>query len=273
MRALDAVELGQVGLVVAEDDLVGALEVDDMLAELGVVNQDVLAELLQGGFFPLVEPAPGVAKPELRQNMDLGRIGAAIAHRHLHQDVVGRRFGIFDIDVEIAVGVEDAGVDDLELRLLARAPRVLLHQMRIGKFRLGIFVEHMRVAVGRRRIEVVVELLDVLAVIALAIAEAEHPLLQDRVLAVPERQADAEALLVVAKPGDAILAPAIGAAGRMLMGEIAPGVAVGAVILAHRAPLALADIGPPFAPGLGAGLRLLQAQPFGIGLSRHHHTL
>lgn len=54
-----------------------------------------------------------------------------------------------------------------------------------------------------------------------------------------------------------VLTPTIGPAARLFMGEIVPGVAVRDVILAHRAPLALADIGTPAAPILDAGIRLV----------------
>ena len=53
-----------------------------------------------------------------------------------------------------------------------------------------------------------------------------------------EREADA--LVAVANAADAVLAPAIGAGARVIVREIFPGGAVGAVILANRAPLALA---------------------------------
>jgi hypothetical protein len=48
---------------------------------------------------------------------------------------------------------------------------------------------------GRRAVEVEVVLLDVLAVIALAVGEAEQALLEDRILAVPQGQGEAEPLL------------------------------------------------------------------------------
>ena len=234
-----------------------------------MLDDDIVPGALEGGLGLIRAPAPGVAEPGLRQHMNRRFVGAAIMDGQPQQDVVGVRLGIFDIDVEIAVGVEDAGIDDLELGLPPVAPRVLLHQKVVGKFGLRIFVEHPGVAVGRHRVEVVVELLDVLAVIALAVAEAEHALLQDRILAVPQRDGEAQSLLGVAKPADPILAPAIGAAAGMLMGQVVPGVAIGAVVLAHRAPLALAHIGAPFAPGLPARVGLLQAFALRVGLRRH----
>ena len=94
--------------------------------------------------------------------------------------------------------IEDAGVDDLELGLLPVTPRIFLYQEIVGKSSLRIFVEHAGVAVGRHRIDIVVEFLDVLAVIALAVAQTEHAFFQDRVLAVPQRDSQAEMLLGIA---------------------------------------------------------------------------
>src|SRR5579863_1030802 len=54
--------------------------------------------------------------------------------------------------------------------------------------------------------------------------------------------------MLVAKAADTILAPAIGAAARVIVREIRPGIAIGAVILAHCPPLAIADIGTPAPP-------------------------
>ena len=71
---------------------------------------------------------------------------------------------------------------------------------------MGILVEHARIGIGRRRIEIVVELLDVLAVIALGIAEPEQAFLEDRIRAVPQRDAETERLRCVAKSAEAVLA-------------------------------------------------------------------
>src|SRR6516162_3640167 len=64
--------------------------------------------------------------------------------------------------------------------------------------------------------------------------------------------------MIVAKPADPILAPAIGSAPRMVMREIFPSVAVLAVILTHCAPLALAEIRPPASP-MHASMYFLEA--------------
>ncbi len=78
---------------------------------------------------------------------------------------------------------------------------------RVRELALRILVEHLQVRVRRRRVEVVVELLHVLAVVALAVGEPEQPLLEDRVAAVPERERQAEALLVVGEAARCRLRP------------------------------------------------------------------
>ena len=79
----------------------------------------------------------------------------------------GVDLGVLDDDVEVAVLVEDAGVEQLELGALAAAAAVLLDQPAVGKLGLRILVEELHVGVRRRVVEVEVVLLDVLAVVAL----------------------------------------------------------------------------------------------------------
>ena len=111
--------------------------------------------------------------------MEARRLGAAIGHGDAHQDVVWRGLRIFDLDVEVAAFVEQAGVLDLVLRVLERTAAVLRDESIVGKGRLRILVEHPHVGVRRDRVEVVVELLDILAMIALLVGKTEQALLQD----------------------------------------------------------------------------------------------
>jgi hypothetical protein len=60
-----------------------------------------------------------------------------------------------------------------------------------------------------RAVEVEVILLDVLAVVPFAVVDAEQPLLQDGVLAVPQGQCEAELLEVVGDCSQTVLAPAV----------------------------------------------------------------
>ncbi|MGB7153998.1 MAG: hypothetical protein WBD08_07355 [Candidatus Acidiferrales bacterium] len=65
---------------------------------------------------------------------------------------------------------------------------------------------------------------------------------------VPQRQRQAQQLVAVAESRDAVLAPAIRLAARVVVGEVGPGGAVGAVVFADGAPGALADVWAPAAP-------------------------
>jgi len=69
----------------------------------------------------------------------------------------------------------------------------------------------------------VVVLLDVLAVVPLAVGEPEEPFLEDGIPAVPERNSETELLPVVGDAGEAVLAPAVGARPRVVVREVRPG--------------------------------------------------
>jgi hypothetical protein len=59
------------------------------------------------------------------------------------------------------------------------------------------------------------------------LAQAEQPLLEDRVTLVPQRDRETEALMVVGDAGQAVLAPAIRARSRLVVGEVVPGMPSG----------------------------------------------
>jgi plasmid stabilization system protein ParE len=115
-----------------------------------------------------------------------------------HQDVVGTVLRVLDEDIEVAALVEDAGVAELELGLGFPGGGSPRPGGRRGS-RLRILVERLHVGVRRRGVEVEVELLDVLAVVALGSGQAEEPLLEDGVAPVPQRHREAEAALAVVR--------------------------------------------------------------------------
>ena len=81
-------------------------------------------------------------------------------------------------------------------------------------------------------------------------SEAEQPLLEYRVLSIPEREAECEPTLAIADAEQPVLAPAIRSASRMLVREVLPSIAPIGVVLAHGAPLALGQVGTPPLPVL-----------------------
>src|SRR5262249_9792529 len=125
--------------------------------------------------------------------------------------------------------------------------------------RLRVLVEALHVRVGRRAVEIEVALLDVFPVIALTVREPEESLLQDGVLTVPEGESEAEPLLVVGDPTEAVLAPPVRAGTGVIVSEEVPSVAVVAVVLAHRSPLAVREVWSPLLPRDVSAARFLQA--------------
>src|SRR5262249_44435465 len=156
--------------------------------------------------------------------------------------------GVLHEHVEVAILVEDARVEELVLELVAAAPPVRLHQVGVGIARVLVLVEELQERVGRRVVEAEVVLLDVFAVVSFAVCEPEEPFLQNRVLAVPQGESEAEPLLLVRNPSETILAPAIRPRTSVIVGEKVPRVSVGTVILAHRPPLSVRAIRSPLLP-------------------------
>ena len=184
--------------------------------------------------------------------MQLGGFRTAVVNADLDQEVFGGFLGILHEDVEISILIEHAGVEQFVLEFVPAPPSACVDQVVVRVGGLRILVEVLHVRVGRRAVEVEVVLLDVLAVIALAVGQAEEPLLEDRVLAVPQGQREAEPLLIVGNSGQAVFAPSIRSRAGLVVGEVIPGVAAFAVVLANRPPLAFAQVRPPLLPGNGS---------------------
>ena len=193
-------------------------------------------------------PRPRVAVPRRRQHVERVLLGSRVGELDGEQDVERVGLGVVRLDDPVAVVVEDAGVQQLELRVELRARSVLVDEPCVRELRLRVVVAPPVPGVARRRVEVPPVLLGVLAVVALVPGEAEDPLLEDRVAAVPECEAEAEALLDVAEPGEPVLAPPVCARAGVVVREILPRRPVRAVVLAHGAPLPLAHIRAPEVP-------------------------
>ena len=97
---------------------------------------------LQSAILRRALPRPGIPEPQLRQDMDLGVLRAAVMDGDEQQQVVNRRLGIFDEDIEVTVIVEEAGLEQFELGLLPGASLIFFHEPTIGEFSVRILVEH-----------------------------------------------------------------------------------------------------------------------------------
>src|SRR5258708_8722697 len=100
---------------------------DRIDAELLMVDHDFIPGALEGRLSAVREPTPGVPEPDMGQHMNARLLGSAIGDGQPQEDVLGARLGILDIDVEIAVRLEDAGIDDLAFGLLLSPSPLLLH--------------------------------------------------------------------------------------------------------------------------------------------------
>ena len=255
-----AEEPRRVGLVVGEDPLASVPGVEAEAAERGVLGDHAAG----GGGDPRLAPGrllaraprPGVAKPEGRQEPEPGRLGAGVGGRDPDADVGRGGLGVFHLHVEEPVVGEHARVEQFVFTVGVAAAGVAGHQLGIGEGPLRIAVERREVAGRGRGVEVVVQLLDVLAMVALRVREAEEPLLENFVAAIPEGQREGEAALVVGDPEQPVLAPAIGPGPGLVVRKRPPDVAIGGVVLAHRAPLPLRQVRPPELPGTRLTARL-----------------
>ncbi len=202
------------------------------------------------------------------QHVQARRVGAAVDGGDADEHVGDGGLAVFNEHVEVAVAVEDSGVDQFVFGIVAGAAAALVGELRIGEGGLRIFVERLHVRVGGRAVEVIVILFHVLAVVALVAGEAEQPLFENRVALVPQRNREAQQLRSVADAQQPVLAPTVGAAARVIVRQVIPRRAVRAVVLAHRSPLAVAEVRPPQFPVGVQGAVLGESLMFG-GVSGH----
>ena len=205
--------------------------------------------------------------------MQFGRLRPAIVGGDASVDLLGAGLAVNHVHIEVPAAVEDAGVEQVERRAVAVATGVLVDQPFIRIRGLRILVEVSQTAVTRGGVEVEVVLLDVLAAVALRAGQPERALLEERITSVPQRQSQAQELVLVGNAAEAVLAPAIGARAGLVVRQEIPGIAVGAVILAHRTPGPFREIGAPEAPILLADAVIFESLAFRIEGSAIAHLL
>ena len=94
------------------------VEIPPALAQMPVLAaHDGRRDRLEHRACGVVPPRPGIAKPELRQDVQRGRLRTAIIGRDPAQDVVFAGLGVIDEDIKITPRREGIaqGVDQLEL--------------------------------------------------------------------------------------------------------------------------------------------------------------
>ena len=122
--------------------------------------------------------------------------------------------------------VEHTGVEEFVFRFGPRACGVRPDEVLVRVRRLRVLVQVPLIGVGRQVVDVEVVLLDVLAVIAFAVRQPEEAFFEDRVVLVPQADRETQALLVVADPGDPVLAPPVGARSGLVVRQVVPRISV-----------------------------------------------
>ena len=170
-RALRAPQPLAVALVLAEQEVGRALDVERVLAEGLVLREHrrvIAVEPAQAGARAVRWPGPGVAEPQRRQQVERRVLRAPVGDGDAEGEVQRTGLGVLDLDVEVPAVVEDAGVEQLVLLLAPGPGAVRVHQVLVGVGLLRVLVEPALVGVRRHVVEVEVVLLHVLAVVALA---------------------------------------------------------------------------------------------------------
>ncbi len=167
----------RVGVVLGEEQRRRAVAIKPAIAEFSVRRRHDArtAGSFRGRHVGLRAgpPVPRVAEPQSGQQMQSRGLRTPVRDGEADEARLRRRLRIFDEDVEVAVAIERAAVNELVLELLARAKRVGLHEIVVRKSGVGVLVQPLHVRVGRRGIEIEVVLLHILAVIPLRIAQSE----------------------------------------------------------------------------------------------------
>ena len=265
----DAEDSQSIRLVLGEEERGIALAVQEPFAEGPMGSPDYrpargTGNLREGRPHRAGVPGPLVPEPQGRQDVEIGRVGAAVVNGDLDENVIDRRLGVLDEHVEVSVAAERTGVDQFVLVVGAAPLLTGVYQVGVWERRLGVLVEPLHVRMSGRAVEVKVVLLDVLPVVALGIGQPEQPLLQYRIGPVPQGEGKTEVLLVVRDAGQPILAPPIGSRPGLIVGEVVPGVSILAVVLADGSPLPLAQVRPPFPPWSLLLARLPQPSLFSV---------
>ena len=208
-----AKEAPRIAFVFAKENFRIPLRGKPHLPQRGMFRSDYLGtrgpRQPKGWFGIAGAPGPGIAKPKSREEMQRRLIRPAVDGANPDEYVVYVCFGVLDEYVEVAILVEDACMDQLELRLVFSAPAIFFHNPLIGILSLRITIESLHVGVAGRAVEIEVILFDVFAVISFAVGQPEKPLLQDRVLLVPQGQRKAQTLVIVGASKQPVFSPAV----------------------------------------------------------------
>src|SRR5205823_1305314 len=131
---------------------------------------------------------------------------------------------------------------DLKFRILPCSTFILIHQPIIWIRFLRIFIEHLHVGMRRRGIQIVINFLYILTMIAFIVGESKISFLDDGIFFIPESQCKAKQLFMITNAGNAFLSPPVAFASCFVVANVIPGVSIGAIVFPNGSPLAVAEV-------------------------------
>ena len=149
----DAPEPLQIALVFSEEHVVCAFTRQMVNAKRVMGGFDRVDVRVSEGVFvqtrlPIIAPpAPGIAEPNRGKYVQGRAFGPAVGGGDANQNIVGRGFGVLDLNVEKPILPEQAGVPKFEFGIEFPAGSTLPNEFLVGKCSLRIAVQHRHVTV------------------------------------------------------------------------------------------------------------------------------
>src|SRR5215831_11490786 len=103
-------------------------------------------------------------------------------------------------------------------------------------------------------------------------AQSEQPLLENRIVAVPQRKGEAQPAFSVADSKQSILAPPVRPAARVIVRQVVPTLSSGRIVLANGTPLAFGQVGSPSPPVTSTPRVLVNPNPFCVVAGHTDHA-
>ena len=134
---------------------------------------------------------------------------AVIRRANANQNIARPSFRIFYSDLK-ETALERIRVPKFNFAIMSRERVTRSEQLLIRKTGLWIAIHHLHETVRRRAVGIEINLLHILAVIALRTGETEEAFLQNRIVLIPEGERETKPLFVIANAAYAVFAPTIG---------------------------------------------------------------
>ena len=178
---------------------------------------------------------------------------ASIRDRNANQDIVGSCFRVFREHIKISALIKNPGVREFKLGIVSPSPTILSDQLIVWELRLRILIQRLHVGMCWCGIEIKITLLHIFSVISFRSGQTEKSLFENLVLAIPEREREAQATFSIRDSQQPVFAPSIGTTSSMFMGKGVPAFTGRGVIFTHSSPLTFRQVRSPTLP-VGAAL-------------------